>query len=78
MPSRKTCEPASTDLELSKAVSPKTKRGKTIFRTIIDENVRCALTFWMKSINAINDDEEVIHYFKVPEGIEVKIGVIHD
>lgn len=78
MPSRKTSEPASTDLELSKADEAKTKttRGRKTFRLITNEHVQQAMTYYLRTLKMIDADEEVIHYFKVPEGIEVKIGVL--
>lgn len=73
-PSPRICEPASTDSESSAPENPKTSRGRKTFRSISSEHVKIAMTGYLRSMSLIDDDEEVIHYFKTPEGVDVKIG----
>jgi hypothetical protein len=74
MPSRKTSVLPSTDLVLSDPEPPKTTRGRKTFRSITDPHVLQALTYYLRTTMMINKDEEVISYFKTPQGIDVKIG----
>jgi len=47
------------------------------FRSITDEHVYQAMTYYLRSLKMINADEEVIHMFKTPEGFDIKLGVFH-
>lgn len=67
----------SEDLKESD-LKKKTTRGRKTFRTITNEHVYQAMTYYLRTLRSINQDEEVTHMFKVPEGWEIKIGVFND
>lgn len=67
----------NTDNVSSDPEPQKTRRGRKTFRSITNEHVCLAMTAHLRSLSSIDDDEEVVSYFKVPEGIEVKIGAVH-
>lgn len=75
--SQETSTPASTDCEPSNPDTPKTTRGRKTFRSITDEHVHQAMTYYLRSLKMINADEEVIHMFKTPEGFDIKLGVLN-
>ena len=77
MPSRKTYELLNTEFELSNPELTMKKRGRKTFRSISNEHVQQALTYYLRTLKMIDADEEVISYFKTPEGIDVKIGVFN-
>lgn len=78
MPLRKTSVLPSTDPVSSDPVPPKTKRGRKTYRIITVNHVADALTAYLRSMSMIEDNEIVEHFLRSPEGLEVKIGVIHD
>lgn len=49
------------------------KLAKKLFREVSAEHVQNAMTWYLRSISAIDDDESVTHFKKIVGGLEVKV-----
>lgn len=47
--------------------------SKRKIKIINDDNVKLALASYLITLSLINDDDDVVAYKKVPEGVEVTI-----
>lgn len=52
------------------------KDGK---RKVVSKDRVCeALTYYLQTLSVLNKDQEVTSFYKVPEGLDVKIEVVND
>jgi hypothetical protein len=60
----------------SKEAEPRPKSGRKV---VLKSHVNEALTFYLRTFSVIEDNQEVVSFYKVPEGLDVKIEEIkHD
>jgi hypothetical protein len=47
-------------------------------RVVSKDRVNEALTLHLRALSVLEDNEEVTSFYKVPEGLDVKIEVVND
>lgn len=48
-------------------------------KVIVKDHVNEAMTYYLRTLSVLGDNEEVVSFYKVPEGLDIKIEEVkHD